>query len=120
MSTKIQYINALRSFGIQDEEMHNLTIHQMAEKLSELRKNAKREATPDKPKNFNVIEITRSYSRKRNLGNYETEDYFSSRKAEVRTGDDMQAVSNYLAYSCKIDVETQTEKEMSNKDNAPF
>ena len=37
--------------------------------------------------NKNNIEITRSYSQKKNLGNYETKDYFCSAKVECNIND---------------------------------
>lgn len=100
---KADLIDALKSQNVQDEEMQNMTMTQMADKLKEIRENS--EQVIMKPEGLNVTEVTRSYTRKVNLGNYESEDFFCSRKAEVRPWDDIQAISNWIHYECKIDVQ---------------
>ena len=101
---KQNLIDALKGLNIQDEELQNLTMAQMSELLSVHRE--QEEGAIEKPKNLNVTEVTRSYTRKVNLGNYESEDFFCARKAEVRPWDDVQAISNWIHYECKIDVES--------------
>jgi hypothetical protein len=112
MAKKQDYIDALMSLGVPEEQFHNLTMHDMGELLKELRENKEKEKESKRPK-FKTLEITRSYSRKVNLGNYESEDYFCSRKAEVTENDDLNAVSNFLAYDCKIDVQKQIKSNQS-------
>lgn len=51
------------------------------------------------------IEIARSHSRKINLGNYESADFFASYKAEVEEKDDEAEVSENLYQRAKEDVE---------------
>lgn len=67
-----------------------------------------------------IKEITASYSRKKNLGNYESRDFFCSMKAET-TGN-VSAVAKQLYYLCKQEVLYQIKdfnaKEKSN--NLPF
>lgn len=61
----------------------------------------KRTATPVGP---HLIEIARSYSRKYNLGNYESQDFFCSAKEEV-PADEIKATSKRLFQFCKEEVE---------------
>lgn len=117
---KQDLIDALRSLNVQDEEMHSLTMAQMGKLLGEILKNRREEGEPEKPKNLYTVEVTRSYSRKLNLGNYESEDFFCSRKAEVRNGDDVEAVSKYLAYDCKTDVENEIAMKLLKRGELPF
>ncbi len=52
-------------------------------------------------------EIVRSFSQKKNLGNYETADFFSSYKAIVEPGtskEELQNISNYLSERAENDV----------------
>ncbi|GAG08916.1 unnamed protein product [marine sediment metagenome] len=109
---KQKIVDALRGHNVTDEEMQGQTIAQLSERLSEIIKQKEEDAKPPKPKYAETIEITRSYTRKINLGNYESEDFFCSRKAEIVREEDLQAVSNYLAYQCKIDVEMQMQKKV--------
>lgn len=51
------------------------------------------------------IEIARSHSRKINLGNYESADFFASYKTEVEEKDDETEVSEELYQKAKEDVE---------------
>ena len=58
----------------------------------------------DKIENF---EIVRSFSQKKNMGNYETQDYFASYKAVVEKGtteEELQNISDYLAERAENDV----------------
>jgi hypothetical protein len=113
---KKDLIDALKAFNIKEEEMAGLTMDQLAQKLSEVRKEKEKKDAPPKPENLKVVEITRSYSRKVNLGNYQSEDYFCSQKAEVVEGDDIHAVSAWLAYQCKVEVESS----IKQKSQSPF
>jgi len=110
---KQNLIDALKGLNIQDEELQNLTMEQMADMLKEIRLNE--EEIIEKPDNLNVTEVTRSYTRKVNLGDYESEDFFCARKAEVRPWDDVQAISNWIHYECKIDVENLIDSKKADK-----
>lgn len=112
---KQDLIDALRALNVQDEELQGLTISQMSNLLTKIRTEQNATLKPDEL-DVKVTEITRSYTRKVNLGNYESEDFFCSRKAEVTEDDNLTAVSKWLAYECKIDVEAQ----MDNKKEKPF
>ena len=50
-----------------------------------------------------LVEVARSFSRKINLGNYETADFFCSQKAEA-TEKDAKKVSKKLAKFCEEEV----------------
>lgn len=50
-----------------------------------------------------VVEVARSYSRKVNLGNYESEDFFCSAKQEARTSE-VKKTSDKLFEFCKTQV----------------
>jgi len=109
---KQDIIDALRGMNVQDEELAGLNMAEMSKMLADIRKNQEEE-TPKKPEGVKVVEIARSYTRKVNLGNYESEDFFCSRKAEVTEDDDLSAVSAWLAYECKTDVDKLTTKKES-------
>lgn len=117
---KQDLIDAVRAFGATDEEINSLNMSQLGELLAQLRKNKELEDMPNKPEGLKTIEVTRSFSRKVNLGNYESQDFFCSRKAEVTEDDDIQAISNYLAYECKIDVETAIQNNYKGTDKIAF
>lgn len=51
-----------------------------------------------------LTEVVRSYSRRLNLGNYESVDFFCSRKEEC-TQEDAARVSQHLHDFCKTEVE---------------
>ncbi len=113
---KVDLINALGRYKVAMEEMNGQTMSQMGTRLSELRKKEMDEREPEKPENMKVVEVVRSYTRKVNLGNYESRDFFCSKKAEVPEGEDHNKVSRYLAFDCLVDVENQIE----HKDSVPF
>lgn len=100
---KQDLIDALKAFNFDSQGM---TMEAMANKLKQLRIEKEKKDEPTEPQNLKVVEVTRSYSKKVNLGNYQSEDYFCSRKAEVAEGDDVEEISNWLAYQCKVDVES--------------
>ena len=53
------------------------------------------------------VEIARSFSQKKNLGNYETQDYFASYKATIQgdpSADELQTISDLLAEKAENDV----------------
>lgn len=112
---KQDFIDALGAYGLTRAKLDKMTIEQMADKLRELRKAD--DKIPEKPKNLNIVEITRSYSRKLDLGNYESADFFCSQKAEVTEDDDLKAVSAWLAYQCQLDVMRQIELKIGQKAN---
>ena len=55
-------------------------------------------------KDIKLIEIARSFSRKLNLGNYETVDFFCSQKIEVPESEAKEASSELYEF-CKQEVE---------------
>ena len=50
-----------------------------------------------------IVEVARSFSYKRNVGNYESRDFFCSQKAECRE-DEAEEVSDKLHAFCKAQV----------------
>jgi len=120
---KQDIIDALRGMNVQDEELAGLNMAEMSKMLADITKNQEEEI-PHEPECLETVEITRSYSRKRSMpdNRYENEDFFCSRKAEVTEGDDLKAVSAWLAYECKVDVESQMgeNKKLTSKKGIPF
>ena len=101
---KKDLIDALKALNVKVKEIKGLTMEKLGLKLSEVRK--AKDKNPAKPKKLKITEVVRSYSRKVNLGNYQSEDYFCSQKAEVSENEDINEVSAWLAYQCKTAVES--------------
>ena len=69
-----------------------------------------------------LIEIARSYSRKKNIGNYETIDYFCSAKEEVPKSK-AEKTSEELFQFCRGEVEksvAEYQKENAPAESKPF
>jgi hypothetical protein len=61
-----------------------------------------------------MIKITRSFSRKLNLGNFQTADFYCSRELEVENKDATQTSKN-LHDLCELDVMDSIEKYLTPK-----
>jgi len=61
-----------------------------------------------------MIKITRSFSRKVNLGNFQTADFYCSRELEVEQKDATQTSKN-LHDLCELDVMDSIEKYLTPK-----
>jgi len=55
-----------------------------------------------------LIEVVVSFSKKINLGNYESKDVFTSVKAFIETQDSLAAVIDALLAECKAAVQRET------------
>lgn len=67
----------------------------------------------------NKITISRSFSRKVNLGNYEVADFFSSRSHEIPSDtpiDEQQKISEELVSLAQLDVEKDIDVYLSSRD----
>ena len=65
-----------------------------------------------------MIEVVRSFSRKVNLGQYESADFFCSRKEEC-AAEDAARVSQHLFDFCRAEVEKDVQKFLADRRNSP-
>jgi len=100
-----QLFGVLKKATLKEEE-NQKTLKEEAEKIFEEGKAV-------------ITEVVASYSRKVNLGNYESQDFFESMKASVEKGVDVQAVSAKLAFECQQAVLYQVKK-LEPKESKPF
>lgn len=122
---KQDYIESFIGNGGDRQLAAKLTIEQLVEATNTLKKEkrekeltlqerAKEEFEEGRAK---IVEVTRSYSRKIQIKQFEPVDVFCSFKAEVTEDCDIKAVSNQLYYDCRLmvaeeirDLQSQVEK----------
>lgn len=116
---KQMWVDAYLGLGGSPKELEGKTKDEIVKMAKELQETAN--FIPDDNGEVKIVEITASVSRKMNLGNYESKDFFCSMKGEVKGDVDIQRAYRILNFKCQVAIDEQVQKELErNNKSKPF